>query len=362
MLCSQRRTRYEEEGTMTDSNITPNNFDGFTDAEVPMPVPVQVPTAQETPHTPYPPAPDAYTTPQSTPSSTYPAYTYMPPVRPALTDKQKHTRLLVEKILGWACIVVLVGAMLISSAMYATDTLPEWSYTFYTHEQVEEMRAQDAEMMAAGKYAWNTNTIAASRKTAMSNIVMWFGGLPSIALFIAWFCLCLSNRSAGVNNHKTSFIVKRTVLFVIGGFIFVWVGPSLATGVINGWQTLLTCAILVACLVICVKTPVSGGATSVPSTPSLGGNALASVGKKKFNKMTRKKIKGVNSNLDRARNNASIKVIDSHIRLFSHEGMTGKFVACGAPNDVHYVCDLGDWQSGKVVIMDEKGRVRSVPS
>lgn len=356
----------EEQQPQARPQDVPQPPEGFTDAQV----------SQQ-----HPQPPAGYTAQQ-------PNVQYTPVSQPKPKREWKTNELnRIAAIAGWGCIIVAVVALVACLTMYFTNAFPDWAYdtkgSIYT---LENYAKQDTEIVAAQAILDSPDSDSESINRAEIDIklahdmqsrikgqVMWrllmlFGALPSIALFIVWFVFANKQRKSVYCSTTGKQMAKKTILYVVFGCIFFNFLPGLITNIVENIATII--GLIVFCGVgFYVATHMDGGGSGTSSgepgstktkedalktsletgrpqgSTFLGTKPDKSEMKKGYEQGGRVAVKEVPANLP--------------LKRVSTPFWGSAIAFVGADGQDHYVCTQDEYDKGKTVIMDQKGNKRN---
>lgn len=342
---------------------------GFEDADVPI-----APTSEQ---------------PSTMPSDVAAAYAPQP-VRTSSPFIATHGTK-IRKITGVLCIAVPLIALVLGLVMAFSNSFPSTSFEFddgsgkyvrWSQARYDELLATiDSTDAAMDETAWNSDehkAAEADNKTAqrelrefrmhlLSSFLFSWGLFPCLALFVAWFVFAIKTKNSPYAPLRTRDLVIRTIAFVVGGCIFFNVVPGILFDFVNNIGMILLCAALCVIAFFVIKLSAGSGSGSAPITVNGGKTTVpkntpaGAVMKKqdKYRNITGKKDPTRNENLAGMRDGAKVKTVHSSQKLRRAESVAfGKYIGIADGKETHYVCSQHDYDKGKVVIIDQHGRVR----
>lgn len=307
---------------------------------------------------------------------------------------------MIRKVSGWACIIVGIVSLAVCLTMYFSNSFPTWAFdesgSVYTVANLDESHAKIAEAQAVidNPEASSEDVSAAKRNLGLAkqseaqikDHVMWrllmqFGAFPCIVLFIVWFIFAQKTKkySTGYDYITTKSIVKKTIAFVIGGFLFFNVLPGVLTDIVANIGTIVGVIILFAIMFLMLKGGDSAGAGSSDGGSGAGAGVGGSAGgfgdgmsdavaasvaagsPQGSTFLGTKPTKGEMKEGYSQGGRVAVKEVPANLPLKRVETpFWGRAIAFhGADGQDHYVCTQDEFDKGKTVIMDQKGNKRN---
>lgn len=282
-------------------------------------------------------------------------------------------RALIENALWYLTLLVAVISVAAGCYMYVTDSIPASFYTqesplSYEQHVADKTLIEDNEYILdfpedAGYAELTDEQIAAledsiekskanieqSNTLARDAMIFKVGVVPYVLLFVAWLVFSRINKSAGIENARRGSLVKRCLLFALGGVAWFMFIPKIVCAIATN---IVMIVLLVIFLVIVVCAVGGAGGVASSATSGINGGATSR------NQGSGRRDASSNANDKQPKR---VKVHSSAWLTIEEDMMHGRHIHArdGITMDC-FVCTKYDYDRGNVVIVDEKGRVRRV--